>query len=173
VGRVIGPEHHVARAALYQLGELHLAAGRFAEAYALYAEIRRLSAAEEGEASHGVLSSLAMMAETRARQGELAEADAAFREVIVLRGRYTGAGHPFTLLTRLQRVQAVLLPQRRFAEAADELRQIRAVAQAGPPAQRVPVAEALAAALAAWPAHGGGPEYEAFRREMRADGERP
>ncbi|MBX3743995.1 MAG: serine/threonine protein kinase [Verrucomicrobiae bacterium] len=161
--RFVGAAHHVHRSILNRLGELHLKGGRPEQAWDLFEQTRRLAQEEEGDLSSGVLWSLELKARTRAHQGRYAEADHAFQEVEALRKQTLRAGHDLTLKGQLLRTELVLVPQRRFEEAATVLLDLADVAVGGQSTVRAEWMGTLEAVLSGWQEHGGGPEFETFR----------
>jgi tRNA A-37 threonylcarbamoyl transferase component Bud32 len=171
--RHVGADSHIYRATLNRLGEFQARHARADQAAALFDQAHRLAVAADGPASSDALWSLQLLAEVRAGQGDLDAAGRSLRQLLALREQVNGADHFFTHSVRLQRVAQVLVPQGLHLEAAAELRAVAAAVRAGQPALEPAFAQARQSLLAAWAAAGGGAEYEAFRQEMPAEGERP
>lgn len=165
--RRVGTDTHIFRATLNRLGEFQARHDQVEKAADLFDQTHRLAVAADGPASSDALWSLQLLAEVRARQGDLDAAGQSLRQLLALRKQVNGAGHFFTQSVRVQLAAQVLVPQGRYVEAAEALRPVAAAVRVGQPALEPAFAQARQALLTAWETNGGGPEFDAFRQDTR------
>jgi tetratricopeptide (TPR) repeat protein len=166
--RFMAPDHYLTRATMNLLGERLLNRGKFNEALDLFEQTYQMAVADEGRFSSDALWARELTGLTHARQGRFADAEKTFLEVIAARTQVSGPDHYFTLQTQLLYVDQVLVPQRRFAEAAPMLLRAERIVRSNQPQLQAGFEKAVEATLVAWESQGGGPEFESFRRQVMA-----
>ena len=160
------PGTDIIRSTRFMLGTTDLALGQLDEAYILFTQATEDAVTRDGPDSATALRGQTLLATTLGRQGRRAEAEALFREVIAKATRIYGAGHVLTRDVRLGFLQSVLLPQKRFPEAAQLCREVLAAEHAQLGTVRPTTRSAVERTVAAWQALGGGPGFENFRTQV-------
>ncbi|MBX3731738.1 MAG: serine/threonine protein kinase [Verrucomicrobiae bacterium] len=150
-----------------RLGRQYLEQGDARRALEQFDEGLRISLAESGPESSGVLWSRGLIAETWARSGRLEDADREFRELIATRQRLSGRDHRFSLELRSEHAGRVLTSLGRYPEAAEAL---LGVLSATSPEHRELIASTRQHLLTTrnqWKAHGGGEGFDALDRAVQ------
>ncbi|MEM1447487.1 MAG: serine/threonine-protein kinase [Planctomycetota bacterium] len=116
----LGPEHADVAISYDVLGVIHLQRDEFDEAEAALEEALAIARTALGERSPEVAGILYSLAALRSNQDDVVEAERMYRELAEAEAAIYGADHPFTLTDRYH-VGRMLVRQRRYAEAVEEL----------------------------------------------------
>ncbi|MGE3310625.1 MAG: protein kinase [Limisphaerales bacterium] len=165
---ILGKDNHVTLTTMIVLSDQLANLSEFEEACQLLAEARGLAEAAEGPASNNALSCADRLAMVRAKQGQWAEAERLFAEILRLRERHNLPDGVFTLRTKVSYATWVLIPRQRFEEAAGLLMEVAEIIWPRRPESQASARICLGQLLAEWEKAGGGESFERFREQTRA-----